>query len=247
MLIDHTGLALCDNNQVMRSVGRLAFPIFAFFLAEGVRHTSDVRRYMTRMAVLAIVSEVPFDMAIYKSVVSMESQNVFFTLLMGLFAVTALSAHERMTGSAKLTRLECILGRHWTETLLLSMIIAEFMRTDYGAAGVAVIVLFYEFIPLGAPSAPAARLPVIGGMAAKDSTISLPLLIAECICLTVLDGAIYFMAFGGRELYALLSIIPLALYSGERGRLRLKYAFYLFYPIHLFIIGIARVGLLILI
>lgn len=251
MLIDHTGLALCDNNQVMRSVGRLAFPIFAFFVAEGVRRTSDVGRYMSRMAVLAVVSEVPFDMMLCGTVFSASAQNVFFTLLMGLFAVTALAAHERLAdgerGSVEgreLTRFEYILGRHWIETLLLSMLIAEFIRTDYGAAGVAVIILFYLFSPLGDASAPALRLFTHRDFAAGGRTFALPPLIAECVCLTVLDGAIYYAAFGGRELYALLSIIPLAMYSGERGRLRLKYAFYLFYPIHLFIIGLISMGLL---
>lgn len=217
MLIDHTGLVLCGNNQVMRSVGRLAFPVFAFLIAEGVRHTSDIRRYMSRMAVLALVSEVPFDLAICGSVYDMQSQNVFFTLLMGLFAVTALSSHRRMTADspAEMTRLEYFLGRHRAETVILTLAAAEILRFDYGAAGVAVIILFYVFTPLGGSIAPA-------------------------LCLTALDGIIYLVAFGSRELYALLSIIPIAMYSGERGRLRLKYAFYLFYPLHLLIIWAVR-------
>lgn len=217
MLIDHTGLALCGNNQVMRSVGRLAFPVFAFFVAEGIRHTSDVRRYMVRMAVLAVLSEIPFDLAIYGSFCDMQSQNVFFTLLLGLFAVTALSSHRRLTSGGEdagdMSRLEYVLGRHRIEAVLFSLLAAELIRSDYGAAGVLVIILFYVFTPLTA---------------------------AGCVCLTALDGLIYFSVFGSRELYALLSIIPIAMYSGERGRARLKYAFYLFYPVHLLIIGLWR-------
>lgn len=241
MLIDHTGLALCDNNQIMRSVGRLAFPVFAFFLAEGVRHTSDVRRYMARMAVLAAVSEVPFDMAVYGSVFDVTSQNVFFTLLMGLIAVTAMAAHKAISEGGEefsMTRFLYVLGRHRVEVVVLSMLAAEFLRFDYGAAGVAVIILFYEFTPLGDAAAPVFSLPGFCAMAGGDRTFSLPLLLMECVCLTVIDGIIYFTVFGGIELYALLSIIPLAMYSGERGRIRLKYAFYAFYPVHMFIIGV---------
>ena len=71
MLIDHIGIVFVDNNLFMRAVGRLAFPIFAFLLVQGLLHTSDVRRYLLRLSIFAVVSEIPFDLAMQdrKSVV----------------------------------------------------------------------------------------------------------------------------------------------------------------------------------
>ena len=65
MLIDHIGIVFVDNNLFMRAVGRLAFPVFAFLLVQGLLRTSDVRRYLLRLGIFAVVSEIPFDLAMH--------------------------------------------------------------------------------------------------------------------------------------------------------------------------------------
>ena len=73
----------------MRGAGRLAFPLFAFFIAEGFRHTRSAGRYAARLAVFALLAEVPFDLAIAGRPFAPEGQNVLFTLLLGLLAAAA--------------------------------------------------------------------------------------------------------------------------------------------------------------
>ena len=77
--------------QVCRYLGRLAFPIFAFLVAEEFVRTRDRGRYALRMLICALISEVPFDLAIYGRVFYPYYQNMLFTLLIGIMVIFVFS------------------------------------------------------------------------------------------------------------------------------------------------------------
>lgn len=89
MVTDHAGLALFPDIGAFRCAGRLAFPLYCFLLTQGYLHTRSRLAYGKRLLILALISEIPFDLLIFASPVSAAEQNVLFSLLLGLMALYA--------------------------------------------------------------------------------------------------------------------------------------------------------------
>jgi len=83
MIIDHVGLFLFNNNMIFRTVGRLAFPMFVYLLADGYRRTKDVKRYLLRLAILYAVSYIPYSLAMSGGLF-FATQNIYASLLLYL-------------------------------------------------------------------------------------------------------------------------------------------------------------------
>ena len=120
---------------IMRLIGRIAFPVFCFLLVEGFLKTRNARNYMLRLAAFALISEVPFDLAVSGTVVDFSHQNVYFTLLIGLLFLYI--CDELMKKQKK--------GVWLVVAMFGTMLLAEVCHTDYGSVGVLVIALFYIF------------------------------------------------------------------------------------------------------
>lgn len=130
MVIDHAGAILYPSEIMFRYIGRLAFPIFCFLLVEGFYHTHDIIKYMTRLGVFALVSEIPYDLAFKGTVLEFTHQNVFFTLLLGVIMMYVLEK-----------------GGEWPEKaieIMLVMWVAEYLHTDYSFRGILLIFIFYQ-------------------------------------------------------------------------------------------------------
>ena len=131
MLIDHVGAILLPQYEILRIIGRIAFPIFTYTLVEGFIHTHDVKKYMMRMGLLALVSEVPFDLAFFGAPLEFGHQNVFFTLFLGLVMLYLMLKAP--------TALRSFLY------VLAVLLISEFLRTDYNSMGLLMIFWFYQY------------------------------------------------------------------------------------------------------
>lgn len=131
MVIDHVGLAFFPGVSGFRIVGRIAFPIFCFLIVEGYFHTSDIRKYMARLLVFALLSEIPFDLMVKGVIINPKYQNVFFTLFIGLVMIYAIE--NSVKPFAK------------TLWLLVGFVVAELLKVDYTFYGIALIYIFYNF------------------------------------------------------------------------------------------------------
>jgi len=225
MIIDHIGDVwsyAVPEYFFMRSVGRVAFPIYAFLIAEGCRRTKNLRGYMTRLGVFALISEIPFDLCFENGRVfnininnikffTFENQNVFFTLFL---SVCTVYVWEQL----KETRFK------YAGLLAFpaAMAAAEYLNADYGAKGVVIIVVLY-FLSGDSPVKKITRsLALVAGVAA----LYLPMGYSGYL-------------FGNRVpfgftlfLFACVPAVLVLFYNGKRGP-AIKYFFYLMYPLHL--------------
>ena len=123
MLVDHIGAVFLPGIG-LRIIGRLAFPIYCFLLAEGIIHTRNPKKYGLRLLGGAVLAEIPFDLLFYGEL-TLAHQSVMVTLLLGF--LMAMWAQKR--------------GRIWLP-LAVCFFAAELLQTDYGGTGVALVALF---------------------------------------------------------------------------------------------------------
>lgn len=154
MLIDHIGAVIVVRTMStpgfdhdfwnslywpLRYIGRLAFPIFCFLLVEGFCHTSNVKKYFSGMVLFAIISEIPFDLALTGNLVDFRFQNVFWELAVGILAMIALRYIEKNEFTYVL---QIVLRLAVIAVFALG---AEALQFDYGMHGIISIVALYVF------------------------------------------------------------------------------------------------------
>ncbi len=221
MLIDHIGAILFPGQMLFRYIGRIAFPLFVFLLVEGFLYTRSVRKYEIRLLIFALISEVPFDLAFNGSVLEFSSQNVFFTLLLGLILLDLCQTiRKRLVDTAgMLVELALLFG---------FMIVASLLRTDYSAGGILLIYCFYKLRELLA-----VKYILLAGIAFLFfGSIEL-----FCI-LAVIPMLMYNGKRGFRQNIAVTT-------DGKRSPLYqlIRYLFYIFYPAHLLILHFIAVAI----
>jgi len=130
MIIDHYGAIFQSNILYYRIIGRLAFPIYCFLLVEGYTHTSNLKKYASRLLVFAFISEIPFDLA-FNGKLGFAHQNIFFTLFIGLAAIYFIDNKEGKYNVDK------------TLIIVAACILATLLQTDYQFIGIIYILSFY--------------------------------------------------------------------------------------------------------
>ena len=128
MLLDHIGATMVQGNT-LRIIGRIAFPIYCFLIAEGAYYTKSPVKYLLRLSVGLVLSELPFDLA-FRLKPTWEYQNVMVTLLVGFLVVEVIQNSKR-----DITKLLAVCA---------GFAFAEWGNTDYGGYGVLLVVLFSQ-------------------------------------------------------------------------------------------------------
>ena len=213
MALDHIGIIFFPSMIIFRIIGRLAFPIFAFMIAEGCRYTRHKARYLLTLAGLGAVFQIVYFIA-FRSLYLC----IFITFSLSIIIIYALQHFKRTVLSPASSRA----ARMGSFALLLVVITAAFamdmkFEMDYDFAGCMVPVLVS--LPQSEDSFPE---PV---RKLDNQYSALLMLTIGLLWLALVNKPIQF--------YSLLTVPLLFLYSGKRGRLKMKYFFYIFYPAHL--------------
>ena len=219
MTLDHIGVALFPQNLLLRILGRLAFPIYAFMIAEGYSHTSNVKAYAWRLFFFGLISEIPFNLIYSGSWIFPFHQNVMFTLLLGLLCIREI---DRFRGEKTVKR-----GVVSALKIALFLLIGTVGFVDYGLTGILTVIAFYLFRNIKwAPLFQLVTLVLLYIVFFKGQSIELNVF-----------GYNYFLPIQG---FGVLALIPIWLYNGKRKkRVHSKvwqYAFYAFYPLHMLVI-----------
>lgn len=203
MTIDHIGLTLFPQQILFRVIGRLAFPIYAFMIAEGCVYTKSMGRYFGTMAAVATVCQVVY-------LVALDSlfQCVLVTFSMSVALIALLKkAMEKKSPISWAGVFAGITVAFFITEVLPGLLPATDFFVDYGFLGVMLPVVVYL---------------------AKGKTEKFWLTAAMLVALG--------LRIGNVQMWALLAMPVLALYNGQRGKRKMKYFFYLYYPLHLVVI-----------
>ena len=129
MLLDHIGYAFFDDS-ILRVIGRIAFPIFAFQLVIGFEHTKDIKKHLLKLLFFAFISQLPY--YFFRSINSNGFYlNIMFTLLLALITIILFNKFEKKLDGFILVFLMCIL--------------AEVLNVSYGWFGICLVFIFYYF------------------------------------------------------------------------------------------------------
>lgn len=219
MLCDHLWATIVHGNDWLTCVGRLAFPIFAFQIAEGWAHTTNRKEYRRRVLVWALISEIPFNLMAAGGFIYPFHQNVMFTFWLAMLLMGLIDRGEQKSRPAyALSIAAALLGGY-----LLGFV----LFVDYYGYGVVTVLVFYL-----------ARKVPYGWLA--------QLLGIGYLNLFLMKGLVYPIVLFGREWlfpqqgFALLALPLIWMYNGRPGTQnklarRLGYAFY---PAHMLILAL---------
>lgn len=214
MLVDHVAVAFFDDNLILRGIGRLAMPIFAFLLVEGFRHSHNLANYFRRLMLLGLLSQ-PIYMYAFPDYPGL-GLNILFTLALGLLM---------LYGYAKN-------GNVWV--VAVAAVLAEIANLDYGSFAILLIFVLYRWDGVNRTGLMRLMLVPVAWQLARRLIHVLNITgfgkpeLFGLLAPTFVTGALAWFA-----------VFFIAAYNNQSGW-RGKYWFYLFYPAHLLAIGWVR-------
>ena len=201
MTIDHIGVMIFPDLDILRIIGRLALPIFAYMIAEGCRYTKNKKKYLLLLFAVAVLCQI-----VYFVTMSSLEQSIMTTFLMSALIIFSYEAARKRKSFLNVFLFVLVFAAVFIVCEVLPEHINGF-SVDYGFWGV----LAPFFVYLG------------------RNRISKLLLLAVALLFLTLE-------IQWVQGYSFLALIPLYFYNGTRGKWRMKYFFYIYYPLHLGVI-----------
>lgn len=219
MLMDHLWATLLPAQEWLTCVGRIAFPIFAFMAVEGYFHTHNLKKYLLRMLIFAVISEVPFDLMYGGTWFYPVHQNVIWTLMMGLVGIHLMETVRKKKSTFVYILVSAIV-------VILGGLLGTLSMVDYYGMGVLTVFIFYFF------------------RGRKWWCLLGQMLALYWVNVELLGGLMYPIRLFGMEFelcqqgLALLALLPIWLYRGRQGyhSKPFQYFCYAFYPSHMLVI-----------
>ena len=214
MLCDHIGLTFIEHTSYLNIIGRISFPIFAFQISEGFKHTKNLKKYIIRLIIFAVLSQMPYTLYLNSIGIHEFGLNIFFTLLIGLISIII---YENLYNKYKKFYIGII-------PVILLTILAELIKCDYGWYGVTIIFLFHLFKE----------------NKLYMNFIIIYMIINKYIIDFIFKPSIYQLYFA---IGAIISVLIINLYNNKKGK-NIKYLLYIFYPLHLIILVLIKMYIL---
>lgn len=219
MFCDHTGDAIIGHYSFLNLIGRIAFPLFAFQLTQSYVHTKNLKKFMFRLLLFALISQVPFTLFlttftndiyyiinVFSLPIRLYYLNIGFTMLLSVLAIFALDNIK----SKVLSLIICF----------LMVILAQVLNVDYGAFGVLLILIFYIF----------RERKLL--MNISSITLIFSYYFIRFLEVPNISSIAYYFPLA---LFTCFALIFINFYNRKQGP-KVKYLFYAFYPAHLLLL-----------
>lgn len=222
MLIDHMGLMLFNNFWVFRAIGRIAFPIFAYFIGEGALKTSNKLKYFLRVFILGVLCQAVVmieELIVYGGFIKNGTSFYFNILLSFSVALIVCFLFLNCEKYYKKDNAKFVLS---VILFILSLVISlgiSYLNSFLTEKTGYYVYLDYDYFAVLFP---------LAVVCFKNK----PLRFIALTIITVLS-ILEHLEYGYYMFCTLIPIILLLFYNGEKGKLNLKYLFYIFYPAHL--------------
>lgn len=187
MTIDHIGVMIFTQSEILRIIGRLSMPIFAYMISEGAHYTKNRKKYLSVLIVMSAIIQIT-----YYLVERSLDQCILVTFSLSIMLIYIIDRKNIILSLLFLTA---------------CFYLTQVVNIDYGFFGIVLPLLIY----LG-----------------ENKTQKLILMTSGLVLVSLTNSPI--------QWYSLLSVPLVALYSGKRGKLKMKNFFYIYYPLHLLII-----------
>lgn len=214
MLLCHIPFVYPQYSVPLMYIGKISFPLYAFLISEGYVHTRNFSKYLTRLIVFGVISQIPAYLLFVGKSFNGLYLNIFFTLALGLLGI-------RIYDKIKSKYIS-------TPLIILLAVIAELLKLDYGAFGVLMIVCFYVF----------KRNKL--NMVLSQMFLMFILYMKKMSYYTFSLFNLQYILF--QLLFSVISLAIILTYNGKKGKSsgKIKLMFYFFYPVHLIILDLLK-------